>query len=64
MAFTKAEIARQNGFPKLHSAKIIETLLEIIKKTLGTGDDGLVSEFGKFCAKEKKATQRREPCHW
>ena len=65
MALTKAEIAyeiaRQNGFPKLHSAEIVETLLEIIKKTLGAGDDVLVSGFGKFCVKEKKSRRGRNP---
>ena len=61
MAFTKAEIERQNGFPKLHSAEIIETLLEIIKKNLGAGDDVLVSEFGKFCVKEKKQRKGGNP---
>jgi integration host factor subunit alpha len=51
MALTKAEIVElitnQNGFTKNHSTKIVQTLIEIIKSTLESGDDVLVSGFGK-----------------
>ncbi len=57
MTLTKAHIieaiAEQIGFPKNHSSEIVETLLEIIKKALESGDDVLVSGFGKFCVNEK-----------
>ena len=32
---------------------MVETLLEIIKSTLESGEDVLVSHFGKFCVKRK-----------
>ena len=51
--------AEQNGFTKNHSSEIVETLLEIIKKTLESGDDVLITGFGKFCVKEKKARRWR-----
>jgi len=61
MALTKAEIveriAEQNGFSKNQSTKIVQTLIEIIKSTLASGDDVLVSGFGKFCVRDKN--QRR-----
>jgi integration host factor subunit alpha len=65
MALTKAEIVDsvndQIGFTKNHSFEIIETLLEIIKKSLESGEDVLVSGFGKFCVKEKRERKGRNP---
>ena len=65
MALTKAklvnEIALQNGFPKNQSVEIVETLLELIEKTLEAGDDVLISGFGKFCVREKKQRKGRNP---
>jgi integration host factor subunit alpha len=65
MALTKIQIvnsiADQIGYPKNHSSKIVETLLEIIKKALENGDDVLISGFGKFCVKEKKERKGRNP---
>ena len=65
MTLTKAqmvnEIARQNGFPKTQSAEVVETVLELIKKALESGDDVLISGFGKFCVKEKGHRKGRNP---
>ena len=65
MSLTKAHvinaIADQVGFPKNHASEILETLLEIIKKSLESGDDVLISNFGKFCVKEKKERRGRNP---
>jgi integration host factor subunit alpha len=41
--------------------EIIESLLEIIKQRLESGEDVLISGFGKFCVKEKKARRGRNP---
>jgi integration host factor subunit alpha len=46
------------GFPKNQSVDITESLLELIKSSLASGDDVLVSGFGKFCVKEKNGTER------
>jgi integration host factor subunit alpha len=54
-------IAEQIGFPKNHSLEIVETLLEIIKSTLESGQDVLISGFGKFCVNEKKERLGRNP---
>jgi integration host factor subunit alpha len=65
MALTKAQIveliAEQNVFPKNKSIDIVENLLDIIKRTLESGDDVLVSGFGKFCVKEKDQRRGRNP---
>ena len=54
-------IANQIGFPKNHSSEIVETLLEIIKRTLESGDDVLISGFGRFCVKDKRERKGRNP---
>ena len=63
MALTKQQIIKQVheelGFPKNRSLEIIESLLEIIKATLASGDDMLVSGFGKFCVRNKKERRGR-----
>lgn len=65
MSLTKAHvinaIADQIGFPRNHSSEIVETLLEIIKNALESGDDVMLSNFGKFCVKEKSQRKGRNP---
>jgi integration host factor subunit alpha len=65
MTLTKAHvidaIADQIGYPKNHSSEIVATLLELIKKALESGDDVLISNFGKFCVKEKAERRGRNP---
>jgi integration host factor subunit alpha len=65
MTLTKANIveavSEQNGYPKNLSFEMIENLLEIIKKTLESGEDVLVSGFGKFCVKTKHERRGRNP---
>ena len=65
MTLTKIQIVEsvqnQTGFPKNRSLEIIETLLEIIKSTLASGDDVLVSGFGKFKVREKTERKGRNP---
>jgi integration host factor subunit alpha len=40
---------------------MIETLLEILKSKLESGEDVLISRFGKFCVKEKHERRGRNP---
>ena len=65
MTLTKAHIvealAEQNGYSKNQSFETIEILLEIIKRTLASGEDVLISGFGKFCVKEKHERRGRNP---
>jgi integration host factor subunit alpha len=50
---TIASVQNQTGFSKNRSSEIIETLLEIIKSRLASGEDVMISGFGKFCVQEK-----------
>jgi integration host factor subunit alpha len=49
------------GFSKHKSRAVIETVFELVKKGLETGDDVLISGFGKFCAKKKAPRKGRNP---
>jgi len=65
MTLTKANIveavAEQIGYTKNQSVNTIETFLELIKRSLESGEDVLVSGFGKFCVKEKRERRGRNP---
>ena len=65
MTLTKAllieAIAESNGFPKKQATDTVETLLELIKSTLESGDDVLISGFGKFSVNEKSERRGRNP---
>lgn len=65
MTLTKADIieaiVEQVGFTKNHSSELVETLLEIIERTLESGEDVLLSGFGKFCVKQKETRRGRNP---
>jgi integration host factor subunit alpha len=65
MTLTKIQIVEsiqnQTSFSKSRSSEILETLLEIIKSTLASGEEVLVSGFGKFCVKEKRERKGRNP---
>ena len=65
MTLTKADIveavAEQNGYTNKRSFEVVEILLEIIKSALESGEDVLISGFGKFCVKEKKERLGRNP---
>lgn len=65
MTLTKPDIIKKvrtsTKFSKKQSIKIFETLLEIMKKTLESGEDILISGFGRFCVKEKAERRGRNP---
>ena len=65
MALTKEKIINQvyedTQLPKSRARDVVETLLEIIKDTLGQGEDLLISGFGKFMVKAKRARRGRNP---
>ncbi len=47
--------------PKNRSAEVVESVLEIMKKTLENGEDVLISGFGKFCVRDKGKRRGRNP---
>ncbi len=65
MTVTKEKIIdsiyNQVGLSKTQSRKTVESLFEIMKKTLENGEDILISGFGKFIIKGKSARKGRNP---
>ena len=55
------KIYLQTGFPRKKVSKIIDTLFDLIKRDLVSGEDVLISGFGKFCVKDKKVRKGRNP---
>lgn len=51
----------KSGFPKHKAREVIETVFELIRKTLEPGEDVLNSGFGKFSAKRKAPRKGRNP---
>ena len=49
------------GFPKSEVAKIVEIIFDIIKETLQREDKIMVSGFGNFVIRNKKARRGRNP---
>ncbi len=64
-ALTKDEIAKaiteEVGLPKSQSAQLVETLIALVKSSLISGEDVLISGFGKFCVKSKRERRGRNP---
>lgn len=65
MTLTKANIAKKIaddcGFMKGEASEIIEKLLEIMKNRLASGDDVMISGFGKWNVKSKHSRRGRNP---
>ena len=49
------------GYSKNRSIELVESLSEIVKSTLESGEDVLISGFGKFCVKDKRERRGRNP---
>jgi integration host factor subunit alpha len=65
MALTKTHLIERirsnNGLTMKQSNDIVETTIDIIKNTLASGEDVLISGFGKFCVKQKAERKGRNP---
>lgn len=65
MALTKDDIVNSIytslDLRKKQSIEIVESFLEIIKKSLENGEDVLISGFGKFRVREKRERMGRNP---
>ena len=63
MTLTKADIVNaiteDIGFPRKKALKTVEALLEIIKKSLASDEDVLISGFGKFCVNSMRERRGR-----
>jgi integration host factor subunit alpha len=49
------------GLSKSKSSGTVESLFEIMRDTLASGEDVLISGFGKFCVKSKNERLGRNP---
>ena len=62
---TKARIVQSvvdtNGHTHQKAFETVEIMLELIKSTLESGEDVLISNFGKFCVKKKRERRGRNP---
>ena len=65
MTLTKADIAQKIaddcGFMKNEAAEVFDKLIGIIKSSLISGEDVLISGFGKWTVKSKHARRGRNP---
>jgi integration host factor subunit alpha len=65
MAITKKELADliydKMGTSKIESYKIVESFFDIIRDKLIWGNDVMISGFGRWSVKKKKARTGRNP---
>jgi integration host factor subunit alpha len=65
MTLTKADIAeaiyKKTSYTKIQSLELVDSLFEIMKHTLESGEYVLISSFGKFSVKEKRERIGRNP---
>ena len=54
-------VFNNTGLNRSKSTELVETLLELMKQSLESGEDVLISGFGKFCVKEKSERKGRNP---
>jgi len=62
---TKARIVESvkeiKGYTQQKAFETVEIMIELIKSTLETGEDVMISNFGKFCVKKKAKRKGRNP---
>jgi len=65
MTLTKALIAEavwnKTNIPKSRSTELMDTVFEVVKQNLESGEDVLISGFGKFSVREKQERRGRNP---
>ncbi|MDY6990679.1 MAG: integration host factor subunit alpha [Thermodesulfobacteriota bacterium] len=65
MALTKDQIVKsvrtKCDLSKKTSFQAVESIMNIIKRTLASGEDVLITGFGKFCVREKTERLGRNP---
>ncbi len=65
MTLTKADLVNKlyesEVLTKAEAVEAVETVIEILKQTLEDGENVLISGFGKFTVKDKRARRGRNP---
>ena len=55
------QVSTELGFLRGQSAETVQSVIEIVKSSLASGEDVLISGFGKFCVKDKGQRKGRNP---
>ncbi len=58
---TVEAIHEKVGFSKRETTAIVDATLELIKSALAADESVMISSFGKFSVRERKALKRRNP---
>lgn len=65
MALTKgnliASLYKNTDLQKIRSRQLVETAFELIKSNLASGEDVMISLFGKFEVRDKGSRRGRNP---
>ena len=65
MALTKADVAQKiaddAGFMKKEAIEVLEKLLDIMKNRLASGEDIMISGFGKWHVRSKRPQRGTNP---
>jgi len=65
MTLTKIDMIKKIGeemeLDKKTAKETVDQLMEIIKSTLASGEDVMISGFGKFCVVQKNKRKGRNP---
>lgn len=65
MTLTKADVAQKIaddcGFMRNEAAEVLEKLLDIMKQSLISGEEVMITGFGKWTVKSKRARRGRNP---
>ena len=65
MALTKKDVItkinKDMEFNRAAAMQTVEQLMEIVKSTLESGEDVMISGFGKFCVVQKNKRMGRNP---
>ncbi|MBW1916981.1 MAG: integration host factor subunit alpha [Deltaproteobacteria bacterium] len=65
MPLTKAALVQvlfeKEILPKAEAARAVDSVFGLIKQALASGDDVLISGFGKWTVKDKKERRGRNP---
>ena len=54
-------LIEQNGYSRKQATELVETFIDIMKQNLVSGEDIMISGFGKFSVKEKRERRGRNP---
>lgn len=55
------KITEESGYPKKNATELVDSVIELIKSALCSGEDVLISGFGKFCVRDKRERVGRNP---